>query len=86
MRWTQHILHAGEVRNAYIILVGKPEGNRPLGRSRPGWEGNVRDNRREIGREGVDWIQLAQDRIQWRRNETWRSIKGGEFLEQLSDY
>jgi hypothetical protein len=46
--------------------VGKPEGKRPLGRHRPRWEDNTRMNLREIGWDGMDWIDLAQDTDQWR--------------------
>jgi hypothetical protein len=53
-------------RNAYRILVGKPEGKRPLGRPRGRWEDNIRMDRREIGWGGMNWIDLAQDRDQWR--------------------
>jgi hypothetical protein len=56
----------GDKRNAYRILVGKPEGKRPLGRPRHRWEDNIRMNHREIGWGGMDWIHLAQDRGQWR--------------------
>jgi hypothetical protein len=56
----------GEKRNAYRMLVGKPEGNRPLGRPRRRWEDNIRMDLREMGCGGVDWIDLAQDRDQWR--------------------
>jgi hypothetical protein len=56
----------GEKRNAYRILVGKPEGKRPLGRPRLRWEENIRMDLREIGWGGMDWIDLAQDRDQWR--------------------
>jgi hypothetical protein len=52
----------GELRNAYNILVGKPEGTRPLGRIRHRWKYNITLNLKEIGWEGVKWIQLAQDR------------------------
>jgi hypothetical protein len=52
----------GEMRNAYKILVGKPEGKRPLGRLRRRWEDNIGIDLREVGWEGVDWICLAQDR------------------------
>jgi hypothetical protein len=52
--------------NAYRDLVGKPEGKRPLGRPRRRWEDNIRIDLREIGWGGVDWIDLAQDRDQWR--------------------
>jgi hypothetical protein len=51
---------------AYRILVGKPEGKRPLGRPRRSWEDNIRMDLREIGWGGMDWIDLAQDRDQWR--------------------
>jgi hypothetical protein len=56
----------GETRNAYRILVGKPERKRPLGRPRRRCVDNIKMNLREIGRDGVDWIELAQDRDQWR--------------------
>jgi hypothetical protein len=55
----------GEMRNAYRILVGEPEGKRPLGRSRRRWE-DIRMDLREIGWGGMDWIDLAQDRDKWR--------------------
>jgi hypothetical protein len=55
----------GTERNAYKILVGKPERNRPLGRPRRRWKDNIRTDLREIVWEGVDWIRLAQDRDQW---------------------
>jgi hypothetical protein len=56
----------GEKRNAYRILLGKPEGKRPLGRPRRRWEDNIRMDFKEIGWSGMDWIDLAQDRDQWR--------------------
>jgi hypothetical protein len=56
----------GEKRNAYRILVGMPEGKRPLGRQIRRWEDNIRMDLREIGWGGMDWIDLAQDRDQWR--------------------
>jgi hypothetical protein len=55
-----------EKRNAYSILVGKPEGKRPLGRPRHRWENNIKVDLRETGWGGMDWIDLAQDRNQWR--------------------
>jgi hypothetical protein len=55
----------GEKRNACRILVGKPEGKRPLGRPRCRWEDNIRMDLREIGCGGMDWIDLAQSRDQW---------------------
>jgi hypothetical protein len=65
MRWVRQIACMGEMRNAYKILVGKPEGKRPLGRPRQRWEDNIRMDLREIGWEGMDWVPLAQDRDQW---------------------
>jgi hypothetical protein len=56
----------GEKRNAYRILVGKPGGKRPLGRPRRRWVDNIEMDLRETGWDGVDWIDLAQDRDQWR--------------------
>jgi hypothetical protein len=56
----------GEKRNAYRVLVGKPEGERPLGRPRHRWEDNIKMDLRERGWGGVSWIDLAQDRDQWR--------------------
>jgi hypothetical protein len=55
-----------ENRNAYRILAGKPEGKRPLGRSGCRWVDNIEVYLREIGWDGLDWIDLAQDRYQWR--------------------
>jgi hypothetical protein len=55
-----------EKRNAYMILVGKPEGKTPLERRRRRWVDNINIDLREIGWDGVDWIDLAQDRDQWR--------------------
>jgi hypothetical protein len=55
----------GETRNAYRILVGKPEGKGPLGRPRRRWVDNIKMDLRNIGWYGVDWVNLAQDRDQW---------------------
>jgi hypothetical protein len=52
--------------NAYRILVGKPEGKRPLGRPRRRWVYNIKMNLREIGWGGMDWVYLAQDKDKWR--------------------
>jgi hypothetical protein len=62
MRWARHVALMGEERKVYKVLVGKPEGRRPLGRPRRSWENGVRMDLREIGLLGVDWIRLAQDR------------------------
>ncbi|KAJ4425754.1 hypothetical protein ANN_27377 [Periplaneta americana] len=56
----------GESRNAYRVLVGRPEGKRPLERPRRRWEDNIKMDLREVGYDGRDWINLAQDRDQWR--------------------
>jgi hypothetical protein len=56
----------GEKRNAYRILVGKPEGRRPLGRPRHRWVDNIKMDLTEIGLDGMDWVDLAQDRDHWR--------------------
>jgi hypothetical protein len=56
----------GEVRGAHNILVGRPEGRRPLGRTRRRWEDNIKMGLREIGFGNKDWIHLAQDRDRWR--------------------
>jgi hypothetical protein len=56
----------GEKRNANWLLVGKPEGKRPLGRPRRRWVDNIKMDLLEIGWGGVDWIGLAQDRDKWR--------------------
>jgi hypothetical protein len=55
-----------EERKVYKVLVGKPEGKRPLGRLRLRWEVGIRMDLREIGLAGVNWIRLAQDRGRWR--------------------
>jgi hypothetical protein len=56
----------GERRDVYRVLVGRPEGKRPLGRPRRSWKDNMKMNLREIGIDGANWIRLAQDRVQWR--------------------
>jgi hypothetical protein len=66
MRWAWHVARMGEKRNAYRILMGKPEGKRPLGRPRRRWVDHIKMDLREIGWDGVDWIDRAQDRNQWR--------------------
>jgi hypothetical protein len=56
----------GEVKGAYNILVGRPEGRRPLGRPRRRWKDNIKMDLREIGFWDVDWIHLSRDRDRWR--------------------
>jgi hypothetical protein len=66
MRRAGHAARTGEKMNAYRILVGNPEEKRPLGRPRRRWVDNIKLDLREIGWDGMDWIDLAQDRDQWR--------------------
>ena len=56
----------GEMTGVYRVLVGKPEGNKPLGRPRHRWEDNIKLDLQEAGSGGMDWIELAQDRDSWR--------------------
>jgi hypothetical protein len=65
MRWVGHVTCMGKVRVAYNILVGRPEGRRPLGRPRRRWEDNIKMDLVEVGFGDVDWIHLAQDRDRW---------------------
>ena len=60
MRWAGHVAHVGERRGILQVLVGKPEGARPLGRHRHRWEGNIKMDLQEVGCGGMDWIELAQ--------------------------
>jgi hypothetical protein len=62
IRWAGHVARKGEKRNAYRLLVGKPEGKRPLGRSTRRWVDNIRMDLGEVGRGDVNWIGLALDR------------------------
>jgi hypothetical protein len=66
MRWAGHVARMGEKRNAYRLLVAKPEGRRPLGTPRRRWLDNIRKDLVEVGWGDVDWIGLAQDRDRWR--------------------
>jgi hypothetical protein len=60
MRWSGHVAHMGESRDIYRVLVGKPEGKRPLGRPRHRWEDNIKMDLQEVGCGGMDWIDVAQ--------------------------
>jgi len=60
------VARMGEGRGVYRVLVGRPEEKRPLGRPRRMWEDNIKMDLKEIGIDGVNWIELAQDRVQWR--------------------
>jgi hypothetical protein len=66
MRWVRHVARMGEKRNVYRLLVGKPEGKRPLGRPRHRWIDNIKTDLLEVGLSVVDWIGLAQDSYRWR--------------------
>jgi hypothetical protein len=86
MRWVGHVACMGEKRDAYRILVGRPEGRRPLERPRHRWEDSIKMDLQEVGWGGMDWIELAQDRDRW-----WALVnavmnllgfhKCGEFLD-----
>ena len=77
----------GERRGILRVLVGKPEGRRPLGRPRLRWEENIKMDLQEVGRGGMDWIELAQDRDRGRALViavmNLRVLSYGELLEQL---
>jgi len=62
MRWAGHVARMGEERGVYRVLVGKPEGKRPLGRPRHRWVNNIGMDLREVGCGYMDWIGLAQHR------------------------
>ena len=66
MRWAGHVARMEEGRVVHNVLVGKPDGNRPLGRPRRRWEDNIKIGVQEVGRGCGDWMELAQDRNRWR--------------------
>jgi hypothetical protein len=66
MRWTGHVARMGENRVVHSVLVGKPEGKKPLGRPRRRWENNIKMNLQKVGGGRGDWMELAQDRDRWR--------------------
>jgi hypothetical protein len=66
MRWAGHVARMGEDRGVYRVLVGKPEGKRPLGRPRRRWEDNIKMDLQDVGRGRGGWMELAQDRDRWR--------------------
>jgi len=66
MRRAGHVARMGEGRGVHRVLVGKPEGKRPLGRPRRRWQDNIKMDLQEVGCGGMDWMELAQDRDRWR--------------------
>jgi hypothetical protein len=66
MRWAGHVARMGEEIKLYNVLVGKPEGKRPIERPRCRWDDGIRMGLEEIGLGVVDWIRLNQDRNRWR--------------------
>ena len=66
MRWAGHVARMGEERGVYGVLVGKPEGKRPLGKARRRWVDNITMDLQEVGCRYMDWIGRAQDRDMWR--------------------
>jgi hypothetical protein len=89
-RLAWHVARMGEKTNAYRILVGKPEGKRPLGRPRRRWVDNIKMDFREIGWDGVDWIDMVQDRDRWialsNKVLNLDSMKCWEVLEWLHNW
>ena len=66
MRWAGHVARMDEGRGVHKVSAGKPEGKRPLGRSRRRWEDNIKMDLQEVGRGCGDWMELTQDRDRWR--------------------
>jgi hypothetical protein len=75
MRWVGHVAGMGQKRNSYSILVGNPDGKKPLGRFRRRCVDNIKMDLRKIRWDGMDWIDLAQDRDQWRALNTVMNLR-----------
>ncbi|KAJ4448683.1 hypothetical protein ANN_00073 [Periplaneta americana] len=90
LRWAGHVAHMGESRNAYRVLVGRPEGKRPLRRPRRRWEDNIKMDLREVGYNDREWINLAQDRDRWRAyvraamNLRYAALSPSHFLQSVT--
>jgi len=79
IRWAEHVVCMGEKRGVYEVLVGKPEGRRPIGRPRHRWEDNIKMDLQEVGCGGMNWIELGQVMDTCKcDNEPSGSIKCGE--------
>jgi hypothetical protein len=90
MRWAGHVARVREESGVCRVLVWRLEGKRPLGRPRRKWEDNIKMDLRETETDGANWIQLAQDRVQWRDfvntvMNLWLPQEGGIFFDKLSD-
>ena len=66
VRWAGHVARMGEDRGVQRVLVGKPEGKRPLGRPRRRWDDNIKMDLQEVGGVCGDWMELVQDKDRWR--------------------
>jgi hypothetical protein len=84
MRWAGHVARLGEGRGVPRVLVGKPEGKRPLGRPRHRWEDNIKMDLQEVGGGRGGWMELPQDRARWRPHVG--SINAGKFLTSCKVY
>ncbi|KAJ4442534.1 hypothetical protein ANN_04121 [Periplaneta americana] len=85
LRWAGHVARMRESRNAYRVLVGRPEGKRPLGRPRRRWEDNIKMDLREVGYDDREWINLAQDRDLWRAYvRAAGSLKASDNTDEMS--
>jgi len=66
MRWPSHVAYTRDTRGVYRVLVGKPEGKRPLGKPRRRWEDTIKMDLQKVGYAGKDWVDLDQDGGRWR--------------------
>ena len=66
MKWAGQVARMGEGKGVYRVLLGEPEGKRLLGKPRRRWEYDIKMDLQQVGCEGMDWIELAQDRDRWR--------------------